>query len=102
MQRPEVLNIRHDSDRHRFHLVINDHQDAELVYRFRDLKAGKAMDFVRTYVPPASRNKGIGEELVNHGVAYARENNYKIIPTCSFVQAYLDKRPGLKDLIATE
>jgi hypothetical protein len=33
-------------------------------------------------------------------LAYAREQGYKIIPSCSFVRAYMERHPEYDDLLA--
>ncbi len=47
------------------------------------------IDFRRTYVPFALRGKGLAEELVQEGLAWAREQNYSITASCSYVQKFL-------------
>jgi predicted GNAT family acetyltransferase len=48
-----------------------------------------AIDFRRTYVPFSLRGKGLAEELVQAGLAWAREQGYTITASCSYVQKFL-------------
>ena len=40
-----------------------------------------------TYVPPELRGRGIAQQLVEALVADAREQGFKIVPQCSYVEA---------------
>lgn len=53
-----------------------------------------------TEVSPEFEGKGIGKELVMAAVAYARENNVKIIPQCSFANAIFKRVPAINDVLA--
>jgi predicted GNAT family acetyltransferase len=81
------LVIRHDPDGGRFVAAI-DGEEATLVYRHA---GDKTLDFTQTYVPDALRHRNIGEAIVKHALAYAKENGYKVIPTCPFVKWVLDR-----------
>jgi predicted GNAT family acetyltransferase len=52
-----------------------------------------------TEVNKTIRRKGVGSRLVEHAVAYARANHFKIIPTCSFAKSIIGKRPEWQDLL---
>jgi len=52
-----------------------------------------------TIVEPGNEGRGIGKLLVAAGVNYARENNLKIIPLCSFAKAVFDKTPDYADVL---
>lgn len=39
----------------------------------------------QTVVSPELRGQGIAGKLFEAGVKYARENNYKIVPVCSYI-----------------
>ena len=49
------------------------------------------IDFQHTYVPDQLRGKGVGEELVKTGLAYAKESGLKVIPTCRFVNIFMKR-----------
>lgn len=44
-----------------------------------------------TYVSPAARGQGIAKQLLDALAAYARENQVKIVPQCSYVQSMFDR-----------
>lgn len=53
-----------------------------------------------TLVPPAIGNRGIAAALVDRLVADAREQGFKIVPQCSYVEAKFRKHPDWSDLRA--
>lgn len=44
-----------------------------------------------TYISPSLRGQGIADELVRKVIGYAREEDLKIIPVCSYAGHYFDK-----------
>lgn len=44
-----------------------------------------------TEVKPESKGTGTGKALVEAGIKYARENNFKIVPVCAFAKAMFKK-----------
>jgi len=42
--------------------------------------------------------KGVGKELVMAAVAFARENNVKILPLCPFAKKVFERTPELRDV----
>lgn len=45
------------------------------------------------------RGQGLAEKLVLEAVDYARKNQLKIIPFCSYVSVYVGKHPEVQDVI---
>jgi hypothetical protein len=89
--------ITHDQDHHQFTCDM-DGKISHLKYAVID--DGKVLDYKSTYVPSELRGQNIATELVKVGLAYAREQGYKIIPSCSFVRAYMERHPEYDDLLA--
>lgn len=54
-----------------------------------------------TEVPPALEGKGVGSAIVAKALQYAKENKYKIVPVCVFVQSYLKRHPQWNDVVAS-
>lgn len=52
-----------------------------------------------TGVNPELRGQGLAEKLVLEAVEYARKNQLKIIPFCSYVSVYIGKHPEVQDVI---
>ncbi|MFD2236472.1 GNAT family N-acetyltransferase [Aureimonas populi] len=95
------MDIRHD-DRGRDGLFIaGEGEDrAELTYAHAGIQ--EALVFDHTYVPERLRGQGIAEKLVDHAVAYARSQNLKVVPACSYVRTLFRRHPEKYADIATE
>ena len=75
------MEIRHIVNEGFFIFGENEDELAKLTYR----KEGKKLFFESTVVSPELRGQGIAGKLFEAGVKYARENNYKIVPVCSYI-----------------
>ena len=53
-----------------------------------------------TYVPHEMRGQGVAQVLVEALVADAREQGFKIVPQCSYVEAQFRRHPEWADLLA--
>lgn len=53
-----------------------------------------------TEVNPAFEGKGVGHQLVDAAVRYAREQHLKILPLCWFVRLILNRKPEFRDVLA--
>ena len=62
---------------------------------------GDTTDLVHTFVPKEAETRGIGSALVRAALEDARAKKLKVIPSCPFVRAYLDKHPEYQDLLAS-
>ena len=87
---PVVMN----TETHRFEVTLGD-EVAFAEYRLKD----DSIIFPHTVVPPAFGGKGVGGKLVQAGLAYAREHQLWVRPTCEFFHAYIAKRPELHELV---
>jgi predicted GNAT family acetyltransferase len=52
-----------------------------------------------TEVDESLGGKGVGKQLVHAAVEYARTNNIKIIPLCTFAKSVLDKTKEWQDVL---
>jgi predicted GNAT family acetyltransferase len=86
--------IEHDAAAHRFVDRLAE-GDAYLSYT----SANGALDLQHTVVPAAARGRGVGESLVQAAMAHAREQGVRVIPSCPFVQSWLDEHPDARDLV---
>jgi predicted GNAT family acetyltransferase len=46
-------------------------------------------------VDPDLRGTGLGLQLVEKAVAFARENNLKVVPICSYARAVIQRDPAM-------
>lgn len=79
-----AYDVIQESDKNRF--IINfDGKLSTLDYGINDGK----MLFFSTHVHPEQEGKGIASALTERALAYAIENNLKIVPLCAFTKAYI-------------
>lgn len=62
------------------------------VIKYRELD-DKTIEAYSTFVDDAGRGQGLARKLVNELVDYAKEQNVKIKPTCSYVVNLFEKEP---------
>lgn len=87
------LEVLHKLDDTRFEIQLDD-QFAVLEYHLD----GTTMIITHTYVPPRFEGQGIANKLANTALEHAKENKFKIISFCSFVDVYLRRHPEYQDL----
>ncbi len=89
--------IRHEPQARRFVAEI-DGQTAYITYRARD---GSVLELDHTYVPKGLRGGGIASRLTARALDYARERGARVVPTCPFVAAYIERHTEYRDLRAS-
>lgn len=57
---------------------------------------------IHTEVPPTLNGKGAGAAIVQKALQYAKDNGYKIVPICPFVQSYLKRHQEWNDMVVPE
>ena len=88
-------NVIHDEKDHKFYLII-DGQESHLTYH---MTAEEVINFNHTYVPPSLRGQGLAAELVKYGLEFAKQKNYKVIPSCSYVSTYISRYTEYEELL---
>lgn len=68
---------------------------AEMTYKWND----NCIIIDHTFVSPLLAGKGIGKQLVDQAVAFAREKHITIIPTCWFVKKILNSSEHYQDVL---
>ncbi|SEL82003.1 hypothetical protein SAMN04488688_10651 [Paenibacillus sp. cl141a] len=79
-------NIQSESNS--FYIEDNGKKVAEISY---SPQGNGVISIDHTYISPGLRGQGIADELVRKVIDYAREENLKIIPACSYAGHYFDK-----------
>ena len=87
--------IEHDRDRRRFSTCF----DGVVGYLDYEL-AGEFMTITHTVVPPAIGGRGIAGRLVQAALEHARDQGWKVIPQCSYCEAWMRKHPDHDDVRA--
>lgn len=90
----EPIEIRDDREAMRYEASI-DGQIALVDYSLK----GDTLDLTHTEVPKALEGRGIGGQLVRFVLDDARARGLTVIPSCSFVAAYIERHPEYRDLL---
>ncbi len=84
-----MSKIEHESDNNRF-VLRKDDKECVLEYRLIPQQDEvKSIDFSSTYVPFALRGQGLAEQLVEFGLAWAKEQGYQIEASCWYVKKFI-------------
>ncbi|MCF6227040.1 MAG: N-acetyltransferase [Xanthomonadales bacterium] len=62
--------------------------------------ANNIIDVNHTWVSPDHRGEGLAQDLYRQMIGYARKNNLKVIPSCSFVRKMFTDNSADLDLLA--
>ncbi|MBH0231609.1 GNAT family N-acetyltransferase [Halobacillus yeomjeoni] len=81
---PEVIE-----ENGRFYIGDPEHPKAYLAFEHE----GDTMTITSTVVDPNERNQGLGTELVDYAVNYARKHKLNIDPVCSFAREIIKETP---------
>ena len=87
--------IRHEPEASRFVLDV-DGARAVLEYRHGE---GGSLDLYHTFVPRALRGGGLASRLAAYALDYARDHGHKVVPSCPFVAAYIERHPEYRALL---
>ncbi|MCF7912625.1 MAG: N-acetyltransferase [Candidatus Cloacimonetes bacterium] len=89
------IEVIHDIESSQFYL---EYEGKRALMDYRKI-SDKVLEYYHTYVPRALRIQGLASRVVYAALEYARENEFKIIPTCSFVKHYIEKDKRFQDLV---
>lgn len=87
--------IHHDRAAQRFEIVLDGYR-SELDY----VRDGERIVLTHTFVPPELRGRGLAEQLVRAALDWARGEEKRIVPACSFVARFIDRHPEFQTLVA--
>jgi len=86
--------VIHEKENERFVIYV-DGNEVYVEYKMRN----NEMDLNHTYTDPALRGKGMAAHVVRAALEFAKINNLKVIPTCSYVQSFIEKNKEYKELV---
>jgi predicted GNAT family acetyltransferase len=87
--------VRHNPAEGRFEMT-NDGALSVADYRLQDGE----MILTHTYVPPELRGRGIAEKLVRAALEYAQREKLRVVPACSYVDAFIRRHSEFQSLVA--
>jgi predicted GNAT family acetyltransferase len=89
-----AVDVRHDQTRHQFIAQVAG-GEASLKYR----KTAGTLDIYSTFVPDEARGMKVAEFLLQAALQMARDENLKIIPSCSYVSVWFRRHPDQSQLL---
>lgn len=89
-----VQSVNHDPVARRFLLVVDGHE-AVVDYEHRD----GTMVITHTVVPQAIGGRGIAGVLVRAALEHARGQGMKVVPQCSYAEAFMRRHGEYTDLL---
>jgi predicted GNAT family acetyltransferase len=94
---PTQVDVRDNSEASRVEALLDGEVVGFAVYRVR---SEKVRSFVHTEVDDRMEGQGVGGQLVRGVMDTARDQGFKILPSCSFVRAYMHDHEETHDLLA--
>jgi uncharacterized protein len=88
--------VMHNPGASRFEAHLDGHL-AECAYR----RQGGLLVLHHTEVPPAFQGLGVAASLVKAALDWAREQQLRVRPSCSYVATYMRRHPETQDLLET-
>ena len=82
---------------HSFELTI-DEQRSFIDYE----QVNNTYYLLHTEVPQPQQGMGVAEAIVEKTLNYLDEHNYKMVPSCSYIQVFLKRHPEWKKLVDEE
>lgn len=90
-----TYQIEHDPSKGVFYI-----KDSDKISRLSYEKINdNTLNYYSTYVPDELRGKGIAAILTRFALDYAKENNFKIKPSCSYVRIFIERHPEYNSLL---
>ncbi|WP_345955901.1 GNAT family N-acetyltransferase [Mucilaginibacter sp. PAMB04168] len=58
------------------------------------------IEIYHTEVDPEFQGQKLGEELIEYAANYARQNQLKVVPSCTFAKTVFARNKALQDVLA--
>lgn len=84
----EDLNFEHDEKNQRFLVKLPENNYGVINYN----KNKDILELYHTGVPEQFRGQGIAEKLAHFSFLWAKNNNFKVDPVCSYLQKYVNTK----------
>lgn len=93
------MNIEHNSSESRGQFEAKDSGKfaGKMVY---SQSGSNEMVIEHTEVDSSYQGQGVGKQLVDKSAEYARDNNLKIIPECSYAKKVMERSSDYDDVLA--
>lgn len=91
----ETSEVRHDAERNRYEVLLDERFVGFAVYRRRDDR----YVFTHTEISDDVEGMGLGSLLVRSALDDVRSSGSKVVPLCPFVAGWIDRHPEYSDLV---
>ncbi len=91
-------NVAHEEQDNKgvFHVLKDGQTLAEMTYSRTN---ASLIVIDHTFVDPSLAGQGVGRQLLDKLVAWARETGTRVIALCPFAKAQFDKDPSIRDVL---
>ena len=86
--------VIHEPENKRF-IIYAESKEALVEYKLTN----EMLDLYHTFTDPSLRGKGLAAQVVRAAFEFAKENNLKVIPTCSYVRIFVKRYDEYKELV---
>lgn len=93
---PGQKSIVHDQAQSRFVIYVDDQEAGFAEY----VQEGNVRDFNHTVVDSEFRGQGLSKPLISEALLDTKEAGLKVKASCSAVEAFVEKNPDFKELLA--
>ncbi|MFF2088424.1 GNAT family N-acetyltransferase [Nocardia sp. NPDC058176] len=93
-----TTRLEHNVDDTRFEIYLDDVLAGYADYAERENP--KVRDFHHTMTFPEFRGHGVAAKVVEFALQDSRTNDYRVIPTCWYVEKYIADHPEYANLVA--
>ena len=92
------MDIQHEDNGQKglFYVAVGGKTEAEMTYVW---SGDQRIIIDHTGVSEALKGQGVGNQLVQAAVVFAREKQLKLLPLCPFARAVFDKTPDYQDVL---
>ena len=89
------MEINHDKDQQKFYFIENG-KECYVKYIIDNLKT---FNILKVFVHPDLRNQGLAAKLTKAALDFAKGNNLKVIPTCSYADYFILRNKEYQELL---
>jgi len=89
------MEIKHDRDQQKFYFIEN---GKECYVKYL-MDHSKTFNILKVFVHPDLRNQELAGKLTKVALDYAKENNLKVIPTCSYADYFIIRNKEYEELL---
>lgn len=91
----EDVSISNQEARQRYEIAVAGELAGFVDYR----PQGASVALVHTQVLPQFEGRGLAERLAEFALADVRRQGAKVVPACSYIARYIERRPQLQDMV---